>query len=796
MRSHWFVRFGAAALIGLAFALIVTLGAARAEGPPVSSDPPQLEISANMGGAFGTTFHLSTTETVSGLRVIANELRPVADDRGVTLPPIQPTQIEVQSTNEITQLVASQGRERWSVEITNVPTEHGTWSGNLVVEWTDTPPGSLAIHLTVKSISKPELEVYDPAKIVMKGVRGDSITRTVTLRETVGGSDVTGLEVVSPDLQNEEQNAVLPASQIHASIPASASPGDYPQVKVGVDLAPVRAGSYSGKLLVTSTNADDLPVDIEVKVKDHWGLPAFVLFFGLVITILFSIYRALGLARDEVRVGFQRLEKFKLDPDFNRLFGRLLDAKKQEAEEAFRKKETEKAKTALQQAKDLCNRWNEEREKYLRYIGQVETQLQAMEQWPPSWLETVYVQTLKEHLESIKGENVPKYLNAAAMWDDKARTYKALEMYREAKVGLQELQKLWEEAFLQEEARGEIKEKLDGLEETLKQVDEHKPEILEDAKKDIGLPTKLDLGKFKEDLGKVETELAEAVEKAKEAISHYYGCHDKALKLSKDIQDGSPVKSAIEDVLNEAQGLLSRLDFAGAAKRAQNAWWAALHETGLFSHARGLKEDAAEQAEKDAAKEFKKLSKSLNAFLYDRVSYGHSPGDDTEAAGTFRGEMKPHREAVLRVALAVLLAKDPNFKFEPGHTPLESPTTAMRRIRNLIIGEKAAREIEIERGVSVRALDARPLEWAAVQFEEIWVRFAGVRLLLFQIATFVIAFVVLYLTAWQNQYVGNETFGSFANYRDLLLWGFGVGLTREAVIALVTGWGIPISTQG
>jgi hypothetical protein len=57
----------------------------------------------------------------------------------------------------------------------------------------------------------------------------------------------------------------------------------------------------------------------------------------------------------------------------------------------------------------------------------------------------------------------------------------------------------------------------------------------------------------------------------------------------------------------------------------------------------------------------------------------------------------------------------------------------------------------------------------------------------------VVAFVVLYLTAWQDKYVNNEIFGSLANYFDLLMWGFGVGLGREAVIALVTGWGVPIS---
>jgi hypothetical protein len=63
---------------------------------------------------------------------------------------------------------------------------------------------------------------------------------------------------------------------------------------------------------------------------------------------------------------------------------------------------------------------------------------------------------------------------------------------------------------------------------------------------------------------------------------------------------------------------------------------------------------------------------------------------------------------------------------------------------------------------------------------------------LFDILTLVIAVVVLFLTAWKEKYVDVNTFGSFSNYVDLALWGFGVGAARQAVVTMAKGWGIAL----
>jgi hypothetical protein len=778
MRRDWFLKLCASVVTGVAAAFIMALGLDYADDPTVAPDPPNLEISAQTGGAFGTTFHLSTNQTVSGLRVTANELQPVADARGVTLAPIQPTQFEIQSTNQVTRLVAGETRERWTVKITEMPSEHGTWSGDLVVEWTDSQYGSLLIPITVKSISKPALAIHHPAKVVIKGQQGGSEDRKVTLHETVGGSAVTGLDVVVPELYNDGQDAVLPADNVSATIPGDISPHGYPQMKVNVNLGGVSAGSYSGKLLVTSVNADDLAVDMEVKVKHTWFWPAVVLSFGLIVLFVFSIYRTKGKPRDEVRAAFQRLKGYqKQDAEFNTYFGHVMREKEDEINAAFDSDDTEKAKAALQAAKDLWRRWDKEKPKYQRYLEEVQEKLQKIkdnEDWQ-KWSETEYVSTLTEHLTSIKDEKVPEYADAAAMWDDKSRTYKALEIYRAAKVGLEKLRKLKEESFLEREKDDEFEKKIQGFETTLETVDGHEPEIPEDVKTEITLPA--ELSKFAEDLGTAETELKEADEEAIKAAQNHFSHYDEALKLCPEIEY-EPVQRAIQDALNSAKTKIIGKDFAGAARRARNAWWAASHEVRLFAKARNL--------EDPHAAEFNKLRDSLNAFLCDRVNYGHVPGDETEASGTYRGELKPHREAVLKIVLAA----NPEYEFSPGSVPPVTPQDARNRLVGML-GEGARDEVPVVD--PMRALDARPPEWITLRLEEVWVRLAGLRLALFQIVTLLLSFIVLYLTAWQNQYVGNDTFGTLANYRDLLLWGFGVGLTREAVIALVAGWGVPIS---
>jgi hypothetical protein len=66
--------------------------------------------------------------------------------------------------------------------------------------------------------------------------------------------------------------------------------------------------------------------------------------------------------------------------------------------------------------------------------------------------------------------------------------------------------------------------------------------------------------------------------------------------------------------------------------------------------------------------------------------------------------------------------------------------------------------------------------------------------LAFELLTIGIVIGLLLITAWQEQYVDNNTFGSFANYRDLVLSGIGAGLGREAVLTLARGWGVALTS--
>ena len=44
----------------------------------------------------------------------------------------------------------------------------------------------------------------------------------------------------------------------------------------------------------------------------------------------------------------------------------------------------------------------------------------------------------------------------------------------------------------------------------------------------------------------------------------------------------------------------------------------------------------------------------------------------------------------------------------------------------------------------------------------------------------------------RNQTDCRASLGAFAHYRDLFMWGFGAGVSREAVVNRVRGWGVTL----
>ena len=265
-------------------------GVAHAGEPVVYSEPPGITIEDKVdGGTFQATFYLSSSQTISNVTVTANELRPVEDP---SLPRISISQIDLQHTDTITHLLAGAHREIATVKIITVPGA-GEWAGDLVVEWTEPRYGNTRIPLTVTAVTVPKLELLDITQVVIRGEQNRSYDRVIRLRETGGGTPVKGLAADVQDLYIDGGGTVIPARQITTSISGASVSGNLPAIGLNVNLNGIPHGKYTGKLWVTSENAADLPVPIEVTVKHQWPLPAFVMIVGLLIAIGIAQYRTL-----------------------------------------------------------------------------------------------------------------------------------------------------------------------------------------------------------------------------------------------------------------------------------------------------------------------------------------------------------------------------------------------------------------------------------------------------------------------------------------------------------------------
>lgn len=67
-------------------------------------------------------------------------------------------------------------------------------------------------------------------------------------------------------------------------------------------------------------------------------------------------------------------------------------------------------------------------------------------------------------------------------------------------------------------------------------------------------------------------------------------------------------------------------------------------------------------------------------------------------------------------------------------------------------------------------------------------------LAIFNFTTWLTAIAILVMIGL-DQYLSKADFGSFAHYRDMFLWGFGTGLTRDLAVKLVGEWGIQVPSS-
>lgn len=231
-----------------------------------------------------------------------------------------------------------------------------------------------------------------PTQITVAGSRGDVETRTLLLQST---EPLTNIQVVTLDLLNTDGTTVLPASAIQVSLPANTvAANEMMTLSLTVDMANAASGEFQGNLFI-NYHGGQLPVPLNVKVKDAWYLPLLTLVFGIGLAVGISHYRTMVKPRDEVLVRVGQLQaQMKKDAELAEPFRAVIDTAVVDVETALQTQKWEDAQAAMDTAEGYWNKWRRHRRDWLTQIAYYDELLAAFNQADPT-SSSAYIQVIR-----------------------------------------------------------------------------------------------------------------------------------------------------------------------------------------------------------------------------------------------------------------------------------------------------------------------------------------------------------------------------------------------------------------
>jgi hypothetical protein len=166
--------------------------------------------------------------------------------------------------------------------------------------------------------------VATPSKIVIKTTRAsDIIPRNFTLRELDGQDAVETLTVIKQDLVTEDQATTIPRDHLQTNLAVKIPKGGYESGTLTLQsLKGVQSGKYGGKVIVHSSNADDVEIPVEVSVKHSWYLPGLVLVVGIAVGYLLNWWDTKGKKRAELVDRLREVQQALVNDEMlNQIFG-------------------------------------------------------------------------------------------------------------------------------------------------------------------------------------------------------------------------------------------------------------------------------------------------------------------------------------------------------------------------------------------------------------------------------------------------------------------------------------------
>ncbi|HEY74228.1 MAG: hypothetical protein B6I35_02005 [Anaerolineaceae bacterium 4572_32.2] len=181
--------------------------------------------------------------------------------------------------------------------------ERGTYEGVMFLFYGE-GQDFITMTLTLNNSPNPALAVDNPTPIRLNEVVNQSLVYPLVLLETSGANDARQVQLSTSMLMGVEDNtAFLPADVVTQIRSPVTLPRDgrlsYPLLfDFGAD--GVQAGSYSGKVVLSSENADNLEIPVELTLKHDLGWPLVVLFLSIAIGSMLAYYSTESQERDKV----------------------------------------------------------------------------------------------------------------------------------------------------------------------------------------------------------------------------------------------------------------------------------------------------------------------------------------------------------------------------------------------------------------------------------------------------------------------------------------------------------------
>jgi len=445
--------------------------------------PTEIAISVIIGkDSFQRTFEITAKADITDLSVSATELQTKAGDasigsRNIEIQPAMVTSLKKDSSESITLTIKN-------------PTRPGEYKGEIRIRYVEHSSKKESFPIVVNVNGKPRLSLITPSKIVIKttGTSGD-ISRHFTMREADGQGGVENITIIQQDLITEDQATTISRDLLQPTLATEIPKGSYATGTLTLkSLKGVQSGRYGGRVIVHSSNTDDVEIPLEVSVKHSWCLPSVVLVVGILMGFLFNWWDTKGKKQAELADRLREVHQALVnDKTLSQIFGKNIQGFIDAANGKLRNN-LDGAEKDVKTAEQKLDEWHYNGAEYVKRINEIKTTiLKEIDQSDQEEFQDLdYVKSIRRELVEIL-ESIADYASLAAL-DEAVKKWKVQlnkldNLCKDIKNLKNDLAESLSQNKIKSEEAGEIESQIDEAHKHLRDVrsEEDLPKVRQDV---------------------------------------------------------------------------------------------------------------------------------------------------------------------------------------------------------------------------------------------------------------------------------------------------------------------------